>query len=70
MIIDNTVKLGSLIKKARKKQGLTQTEFAALVGVGVRFIRELEAGKPSCHLAKTLEVLSCLGIKLSLHEEE
>lgn len=31
-------------------------------GVGVRFIRELEHGKPSCHMGKALQVMAMLGL--------
>lgn len=53
-----------LIKDKRKKSKLTQTDLAAACGVGPRFVRELENGKPSCQLAKALLVASMLGIKI------
>lgn len=68
MKIKDTKSLGMIIKQTRKKQGLTQSELAAIVGVGIRFIRELEAGKTSCHLSKTLAVLNSLGIDLFITE--
>ncbi len=55
-------KLGMLVKRARKEQGLTQEQLAATTGVGVRFIRELEQGKESCHIGKALTVVSMLGM--------
>jgi len=54
---------GKLIKAARKKDHLTQAELAAASGIGVRFVRELEKGKPSCQLEKALRVAQMLGIK-------
>ncbi len=54
---------GNLIQTTRKKQKITQVELAAASGVGQRFIRELEKGKPSCQLEKTLLVATMLGIK-------
>ena len=59
--ISNTVTLGQLIRGLRKSQGLTQEELAAVSGVGIRFIRELEQGKESCHLGKVLAVIQMLG---------
>ena len=53
-----------MIKKARKEQGLTQEQLAATTGVGVRFIRELEQGKESCHIGKALTVVAMLGIDI------
>jgi y4mF family transcriptional regulator len=64
MRITNTIDIGKLIRATRKKAKLTQAELAAAAGIGERFIRELEKGKPSCQLEKTLLVIQMLGIKL------
>lgn len=53
--------LGALIRKARKDQGATQEQLSAVSGVGIRFIRELEQGKASCHMGKVLQVIKTLG---------
>lgn len=58
------IKLGEKLKQVRKEQGLTQENLAAMCGVGVRFIRELEQGKESCHLGKALLVARMLGLKV------
>ena len=61
----NSVKnLGDLIRQVRKSQGLTQEQLAALCGVGVRFLRELEHGKETCHMGKALTIVESLGIEL------
>ena len=62
-------KIGNLIRRTRKDQGLTQEQLAATTGIGVRFIRELEQGKQSCHVGKTLRVLSMLGIDVQVNRE-
>jgi len=62
--------LGRVIKIARKAQGLTQEALAASSGVGIRFVRELEEGKPSCHLGKTLSVLKAVGVEIFIKEIE
>lgn len=56
--------LGTLIRSARKRSGLTQQEFADLCGVGRRFLSESEAGKPRLELGKVLQVLKAAGIDL------
>ncbi len=43
---------------------MTQIELAAASGVGERFIRELENGKPTCQLDKALRIARMLGIRL------
>jgi y4mF family transcriptional regulator len=60
-------KLGEIIRQARKEQGLTQEQLAATTGVGVRFIRELEQGKESCHIGKALTVVAMLGIDIEVN---
>jgi y4mF family transcriptional regulator len=62
--------LGRLVKKERKALGLTQAELALTSGTGMRFISDLENGKPTCQIGKTLTVLKTLGFRLmasSLH---
>lgn len=67
---DNKIeKLGHIVKHARKAQGLTQEQLAATTGIGVRFIRELERGKESCHIGKALTVVSMLGIDITIGGE-
>ena len=61
----NSKELGEIIRRERKRQKVTQAELAALAGVGLRFLRELETGKASCQLGLTLEVLHSLGISIN-----
>ena len=58
--------LGRLVKKERKAMGLTQAELALTSGTGIRFISDLENGKPTCQIGKTLTVLKTLGIRMTL----
>lgn len=60
--------IGNLVKETRKKQKLTQVQLAQLSNVGTRFLSDLENGKPTCEVEKTLKVLSNLGIKLMVQE--
>jgi HTH-type transcriptional regulator / antitoxin HipB len=57
-------KLGELVKRRRKKLGLNQSQLALASGTGRRFISDLENGKESCELGKTLRVMAGLGIEL------
>jgi HTH-type transcriptional regulator / antitoxin HipB len=58
--------LGSTLRAARKKMGLTQPDLALAAGVGVRFIVDLEGGKPTVRLEQVLRVIDALGGSLSL----
>jgi len=63
MRITNAIEFGKLIREIRKKAKLTQAELAAASGIGERFVRELEKGKPSCQFEKALWIAQMLGIK-------
>jgi len=60
--INDIKKLGTLMRKTRKEQRITQEQLAAIAGVGTRFVRELEQGKGSCQVGKVLQVAQTLGI--------
>lgn len=56
--------IGELVKSTRKRMGVTQKDLAMTSGTGLRFIIELEQGKPTCQLGKALTVLQTLGIRI------
>ena len=62
--------IASQIKILRKKNGLTQIEFAKRAGVGLRFLRELEQGKATIRMDKLMQVLDFLGYHLELKRNE
>jgi y4mF family transcriptional regulator len=64
--ITNAKSLGLLVRRERKAQRLTQEQLAGLTGVGVRFVRELEAGKESCQIGLALQVAASLGLSISV----
>ena len=55
-----------MIRETRKRLSVTQRALALTSGTGLRFIVELEKGKETCEIGKTLTVLSTLGIKMTL----
>jgi len=58
--------LGQELRAARKQLGLTQPQLALAAGVGVRFIVDLEAGKPTLRLENVLRVIDALGGEIQL----
>lgn len=64
--IHSTQKLGEVLRAARKQLGLTQPQLALAAGVGVRFIVELEAGKPTVQLVTVMRVIEALGGTIKL----
>lgn len=59
--IQTTQQLGDALRRARKQLNLTQPQLALAAGVGVRFIVDLESGKPTVRLEHVLRVVDALG---------
>ncbi|HEY2661867.1 MAG TPA: helix-turn-helix domain-containing protein [Caulobacteraceae bacterium] len=56
---------GTTLARARRSLGLTQRELALAIGVGERFIVDLEAGKPTAQLGKALAAAHAAGMQLA-----
>ena len=66
MILKDAQTFGKAIRLYRKRQGATQIQLAAIANTGVRFIGDLENGKPTAQLDKALRVAHILGMKLEV----
>jgi y4mF family transcriptional regulator len=64
--IQTPQQLGEAIRTARKQLALTQPQLALAAGVGVRFVVELEAGKPTVQLALVLRVIQAFGCEIHI----
>jgi HTH-type transcriptional regulator / antitoxin HipB len=65
-----TVKeIGEAVRRERKRLGVTQGDLAMTAGTGLRFIVDLEKGKPTVRLGKVLLVLEALGLRLDLQSK-
>lgn len=53
--------IAEFVKQRRRRAGLTQVELAARAGVGLRFVRDLEQGKPTIRRDKIEQVLVLFG---------
>ena len=58
--------IGEIVRSTRKATGLRQDELAGAAGVGLRFIVDLEAGKPTAQIGKVLQVLQALGCSFEI----
>ena len=65
-VVSNPNDLGEAVRVAGKQLRLTQSQIALAAGVGVRFIVELESGKPTVRLEHVLRVIAVLGGELVL----
>ena len=58
--------VGKAVRIARHSLGVTQRQVALAAGTGLRFVIDLEKGKPTCQLGKTLAILDTLGVEVAL----
>lgn len=63
-MISTSIEFGGQLARARKALGLTQRELALAIGVGERFIVDLEGGKPTAQLGKALAAAKAAGMRL------
>jgi len=65
-MLANSKELGAAIRAERKRIGVTQKELAMTAGVGLRYLIELERGKPTARMEGMFKVLQALGLKLTV----
>ena len=65
--IDTPEALGQAIRRKRKEIGLKQEIAAGMCGVGTKFLSQLENGKETAELGKTLQVLRKMGLEVYLY---
>jgi len=70
MKIINAQTFGKMVKQYRKRQRLSQAQLAVVAHTGLRFISNLENGKPTVQLDKALKVAYLLGITLETSDGE
>ena len=56
--------IADFVRQQRKHYKMTQRTLADRAGVGIRFIRELEGGKPTLRMDKVNVVLDMFGHRL------
>lgn len=56
--------IATYVKEMRKRFNLTQVDLSEKSGVGLRFVRELERGKPTLRLDKVNQVLQLFGAEV------
>ena len=66
MILKDAKTFGEAVRLCRKRQSATQIQLAAIANTGVRFIGDLENGKPTVQLDKALRVAHILGMKIEV----
>ena len=57
--------LSETVKALRKQYGLTQEDLFLKSGVGLRFLRDLEQGKPTLRLDKVNQLLDIFNYEMA-----
>lgn len=59
-----------MIRDRRKSLGMKQADLALVSSTGLRFISDLENGKETCQLGRTLKVLNSLGLNTTVQPRD
>jgi len=68
--IQTTEDLGRLIRSHRKQKNLTIETVSGLGNLSPRFLSELERGKETAEIGKTLKVLKTLGLDVIIQPRD
>ena len=68
MKITDAKSLGQAIKARRKELNYTQAYVSEFTGLSVTFISDLERGKPTAEIGKTIYLINILGMDLSVEK--
>ncbi|MDY5844975.1 MAG: helix-turn-helix domain-containing protein [Bariatricus sp.] len=64
MKITDSKSLGQAIRARRKELNYTQAYLSEFTGLSVTFISDLERGKPTAEIEKTIRLINILGMDL------
>ncbi len=64
MKITDTASLGNAIRSRRKELNYTQGYISEITGLSISFLSDLENGKPTAEIGKTIEVINLLGLDI------
>lgn len=68
MKINNSKALGQAIRKRRKALNYTQVYLSEMTGLSVTFISDVERGKETAEIEKTIRLVNLLGLDLYIEE--
>ena len=58
--------VAEIVRQTRKSQNISQTVLSQASNVGLRFVGDIERGKPTIQFDKLMAVLTSLGIAVKL----
>jgi len=68
MKIIDSKSLGHAIRTRRKELGYTQRYLSEFTGFSISFISQLERGKPTAEIEKTIQLMHVLGLDILVEE--
>ncbi len=68
MKINSSKEFGEFLRARRKELGYTQSYLSELTGLSISFISDVENGKKTVELNRSIDLLSMLGIDLILEK--
>lgn len=66
MQVNDSLSLGQAIRNRRKELSYTQKYISEIAGFSMSFLSELENGKATCEIGKTLHIMNLLGLNLTV----
>jgi transcriptional regulator with XRE-family HTH domain len=66
MLVNDSASLGQAIRNRRKELSYTQKYISEITGFSMSFLSDLENGKTTCEIGKTLHIMNMLGLNLTV----
>ena len=66
MQVNDSVVLGQTIRNRRKELTYTKKYISEITGFSMSFLSDLENGKSTCEIGKTLHLMNLLGLNLNV----
>ena len=70
MQVNDSVSLGKAIRNRRKELSYTQKYISEVTGFSMSFLSDLENGKATCEIGKTLHLINLLGLDIDIEARE
>ena len=70
MKISDPAELGAAIRTRRKELGYTQSYLSEFTGFSISFISDLERGKATAEIGRTITLINLLGLDINLEKRQ
>ena len=67
--IKDSYTLGHVIQQSRLQQGFSQRELAKMLGIGQKWVWEMEQGKPGVLMERLFQIMGKVGVTLTAEFE-